>query len=85
MVFTFAILAARANKNVGSFIRQYLTKGTCLSVHSEEELDTIALELSMRLRERFDFRCLIEGMSELMVRHHASPSGIQWRRSLHPP
>jgi len=35
-------------------------------VHSQEELDAIALQLNMRPRKRFDFKCPIEVMDEVM-------------------
>lgn len=44
--------------------RQYLPKGTDLSVHSQPELNPIALQPSMRPRKRFDFKAL----SRLWVR-----------------
>lgn len=55
-----------SNENINGLIRQYLPKGTDLSVHSQEELDAIALQLNMRPRKRFDFKCSIEVMSEVM-------------------
>ena len=57
-----------ANENINGLIRQYLPKGTNLSVHSQEELDAIALELNMWPRKRFDFKYPIEVMSELMAK-----------------
>jgi IS30 family transposase len=61
-------------------IRQYLPKGTDLSGHSQEQLDAIALQLNMRPRKRFDFKCPIEMMSEVMQKAmamwHEAPTSI---------
>jgi IS30 family transposase len=52
-----------------------------LSVHSQEELDAIALQLNMRPRKRFDFKYPIEFMAELMQEAIAmrddAPASIQ--------
>ncbi|MDR5873294.1 IS30 family transposase, partial [Halomonas gomseomensis] len=45
-----------------------------LSVYSQQELDEIALELNMRPRKRFDFKCPIEVMSEELAKYHEVPS-----------
>lgn len=70
-----------SNENINGLIRQYLPKGTDLSVHSQEELNAIALQLNMRPRKRFDFKCPIEVMSEVMEKatamQHAAPASIQ--------
>ncbi|MEL0618768.1 IS30 family transposase, partial [Cobetia marina] len=58
-------------------IRQYLPKGTDLSLTSQEELDAIAFELNMRPRKRFDFKCPIEVMNELMAKHNEASPSIQ--------
>lgn len=68
-----------SNENINGLIRQYLPKGTDLSVHSQAELDAIALQLNMRPRKRFDFKCPIEVMGEVMqkaipMQHDASAS-----------
>lgn len=58
-----------ANENISGLIRQYLPEGTNLSAHSQEELDEIAFDLNMCPRKRFDFKCPIEVMSELIAKH----------------
>lgn len=63
-----------ANENINGLIRQYLPKGTDLSVHSQEELDVIALSLNRRPRRRFGFKCPIEMMTERLALLHDAPS-----------
>ena len=70
-----------SNENINGLIRQYLPKGMDLSGHSQEQLDAIALQLNMRPRKRFDFKCPIEVMSEVMQKaiamRHDTPTSIQ--------
>ena len=70
-----------SNENINGLIRQYLPKGTDLSGHSQEMLDAIAFEMNMRPRKRFDFKCPIEVMGEVMhkamVMRHDAPDSIQ--------
>lgn len=66
-----------SNENINGLIRQYLPKGTDLSGHSQEQLDAIAYELNIRPRQRFDYQCPIEMMTQMMARHHESPSLTQ--------
>lgn len=66
-----------SNENINGLIRQYLPKGTDLSKHSQEELDAIAYQLNIRPRKRFDFKCPIEVLTEVIGMHHAAPSSIQ--------
>ena len=55
-----------SNENINGLIRQYLPKGTDLSVHSQEELNEIAFSLNRRPRKRFGFKCPIEVLSEVI-------------------
>jgi len=52
-------------------------KGTNLSVYSQEQLDAIAYELNIRPRKRFDFKCPIKVMTEVMARQHEVSASIQ--------
>ncbi|MGY2293794.1 IS30 family transposase, partial [Pseudomonas sp. SDO528_S397] len=66
-----------SNENINGLIRQYLPKGTDLSKHSQEQLDAISYRLNIRPRKRFDFKCPIEVITEVMGMYHEAPSSIQ--------
>jgi len=48
------------NENTNGLLRQYLPKGTDLSIYSQQELDQIAWELNTRPRKSLNFRCPVE-------------------------
>lgn len=56
------------NENTNGLLRQYLPKGTDLSVHTEADLDTIADELNDRPRKRLQFTKPIEAIGPLLLR-----------------
>ena len=66
-----------SNENINGLIRQYLPKGTDLSVHSQEQLDAIAYELNIRPRKRFEWKCPIEVITAVMALQHNAPASIQ--------
>ncbi|MBF7141031.1 MULTISPECIES: IS30 family transposase [Pseudomonas] len=66
-----------SNENINGLIRQYLPKGADLSGVTQEQLDAIAYQLNIRPRQRFDYQCPIEMMTQMMATHHESPSFTQ--------
>lgn len=55
------------NENTNGLLRQYMPKGTDLSVHSETDLDWIAAELNDRPRKRLGFQKPIELIENLLL------------------
>jgi IS30 family transposase len=58
-----------SNENINGLLRQYLPKGTDLSVFSQGDLDRIAWLLNTRPRKRFKFLAPEEKFIEFMDEH----------------
>lgn len=55
-----------SNENTNSLLRQYLPKGTDLSVYSQKELDAIADSLNPRPRETLNARTPLEVYADVL-------------------
>ena len=63
------------NENTNGLLRQYMPKGTDLSVFSQDELDAFAFQLN-RPRKRLGFKPPLEVFMDLIKRIQEAPLGV---------
>ncbi len=56
------------NENTNGRLRHHFSKGSDLSVHTEADLDVVAVKLNDRPRERLQFTKPIEAIGPLLLR-----------------
>lgn len=68
-----------SNENTNGLIREYLPKGSDLSIYSQDELNEIADRLNTRPRKKLDFQTPQEVYNAAILCHNLPPGG-----ALHP-
>ncbi len=66
-----------SNEDTNGLLRQYLPKGTDLSVYTQEELDEMADSLNTRPREALDAKTPLEVYAEILKKSVSEPSTHQ--------
>jgi len=65
-----------SNENTNGLLRQYLPKGSDLSIYSQEELDAIALSLNTRPRKTLGWKTPLAVYTEHMIRLQQQPDSL---------
>jgi IS30 family transposase len=65
-----------SNENTNGLLRQYLPKGTDLSVHSQDDLNAIAWKLNNRPRKIHGFRTPLQVYNEMLQVAQVPPTAI---------
>jgi transposase, IS30 family len=65
-----------SNENTNGLLRQYMPKGSDLSIYSQDELDDIALSLNTRPRQTLGFRTPLEVYTEHIARLQIQPDSV---------
>ena len=65
-----------SNENTNASLRQYMPKGSDLSVYSQDELDEIALSLNTRPRQTLGFLTPLAVYTEHVARLQLQPDSV---------